>query len=199
MLFYGNIIDVVTNKYNCKRNFGVLRMTKKLNQKTDKFEGKQPDKQNEANQKQSAEKPQEEFSINYKELYLRSNADFQNYKRRVEIERLSWMNDAQASILLTILPLLDDLSRAIDACDDSEEKHTWLEGLLLIQKKITKTIEDLGVKEIDCSGEFDPEYHEALIQVESEDYDSGKIVEVMSKGYLFKDNVLRHAKVSVAK
>jgi len=136
-----------------------------------------------------------------KEKLLRVNADFQNFKRRVETERAEWIQMAQAGIMEKFLPVTDDLDRAILACEkeDNQEKKAWLEGFKLIQKNLNKTFSDLGIKEIDCSSDFNPEYHEALMSIDSPDYKSGQIVQVLHKGYMFKDKVLRHAKVSVAK
>ena len=134
----------------------------------------------------------------YKDLYMRTVADFQNYKRRVEQERAEWMRDAQGETVKQLLPVVDDLQRAISFCDEKKDSKV-LEGLALMQKNVDKTFSDLGVTEIDCSGEFDPGFHEAVVQVDSKDHESGEIVEVISKGYALNDQVIRHAKVSVAK
>jgi len=137
----------------------------------------------------------------YQDLYLRSVADFQNYKRRVEEERAAWISHAQIEVLKPLLHLIDDIDRAVDSCKKQEEadKESILSGLELIKKNLDKTFKDLGVSEIDCSGKFDPNFHEALIEVDSPDHTSGDIVDVVNKGYMFKDKVVRHAKVSVAK
>jgi molecular chaperone GrpE len=134
----------------------------------------------------------------YKDLYMRTVADFQNYKRRIEQERMGWMRAAQGETVNSLLPIIDDLNRAISFCDKKSDSKV-LEGLELMRKNIDKTFYDLGVTEIDCSGEFNPDFHEALVQVDSKDHKSGEIVEVISKGYTLNDYVLRHAKVSVAK
>jgi len=136
------------------------------------------------------------------EKLLRVNADFQNFKRRVETERADWIQMAQSGVLEKFLPIMDDLDRAITASEKEENEHennAWLEGFKLIQKNLNKTFSDLGVKEIDCSSDFNPEFHEALMSVDSEDHKSGQIIQVLDKGYMLKDKVLRHAKVSVAK
>lgn len=139
---------------------------------------------------------------NYQDLYTRVSADFQNYKRRIEKERLSWILQSQIEIVRPLLSLIDDLDRAVDSCRKQEEdasKESILAGLGLIQKNVDKTFKDLGVSEIDCTGQFNPDLHEALLEVDSSDHASGEIVEVINKGYMFKDQVMRHAKVSVAK
>ena len=132
-------------------------------------------------------------------LYLRVLADFQNYKRRIAKERMDWMRNAKMSVLKPMLTVLDDIDRAIEACASRGEEADILAGLELTKKNIEKTFKDLGVTPIDSSGQFDPELHEALLHVESADHTSGEIVAVMSKGYLFDGQGVRHAQVSVAK
>lgn len=165
-------------------------MTKKMNQKKEN----KNDKNNESNNNNEI--------AALKDQLLRVNSDFANFKRRVEKEQTEWMSIAQSSVLEKMLPIMDDLDRAIQACKQSnpdEKESSWLQGFELILKNLEKTFTALGVKEIDCSNGFNPDFHEALMQVDSKDHKSGEIVQVLNKGYLFKDKVLRPAKVSVAK
>ncbi len=143
----------------------------------------------------------EETATDYRAQFLRVSADFANYKRRMEKERLEWMQTAQNSILQKVLPIVDDLERALahTQANASPEQNSLVEGFTLIQKNAKKIFTDLGVEEIDASGTFDPELHEALVSVQAQDKQSDHIVEVLRKGYLFKGKVLRHAQVSVAK
>lgn len=142
---------------------------------------------------------------NYKELYIRLAADLQNFKRRIEKERLDWTETAQGIILSALLPIIEDFDRAIDASNqqpslpDQQTTASFLDGLKLIQKNLKKTLADLGINEIDTNGPFNPEYHEALAQITSPTHTSGAIVQVFNKGYMFKGKVLKHAQVSVAK
>ena len=152
--------------------------------------------------KEQTEPQIKETNVDFKEKFLRANADFQNYKRRVEKERLIWMQTAQGSILNALFPIFDDLDRAIKTGEEKAEdeaEQVWLDGFKIIQKNAQKTLKELGVEEVDCSGEFDPELHEALVQVESDKHKEGDVVSVLNKGYKFKESILRHAKVSVAK
>jgi len=138
----------------------------------------------------------------WKEQLLRVSADFQNLKRRVEKEKLEWIKIAQVDVIKSFLSLVDDFDRAIESSERSslsDEVKAWLEGFKMIRKNLSKKLSDLGVSEIDYGKEFDPHLHEALMQVSSKDHKSGEIVQVISPGYLFKDEVIRHAKVSVAK
>lgn len=161
----------------------------------DKFSG-----QDERHDKQEAPTPQSSDESSYKDLYVRLNADFQNFKRRVEKERIEWMQSAQISLLEKLLPIFDELDRAIVLSEEQStlETKTWLEGFILIQKNWHKELASLGVKEIPTDGQFDPTLHEALMHEASTDKKQGDIVRVFSKGYLLKDRVIKHAKVSVA-
>lgn len=157
---------------------------------------------------QQPTQPQEEKNnqeqINYKELYVRLAADLQNFKRRIEKERLDWTETAQGIILSAFLPIFEDIDRAIETSDQQllVEQSTaapFVDGFKLIQKNLKKTLTDLGVNEIDTTGLFNPEYHEALAQIDAPTQTSGTIVQVFNKGYMFKGKILKHAQVSVAK
>jgi len=146
--------------------------------------------------------PQEEA---FKTQFMRVSADFANYKRRVEKERTQWIRTGQSAIIEAFLPVIDDVERALSATKAALDEHESdglaqaVEGFELVQKNILKVLEELGVQEITCDGAFDPHHHEALMQADSDQHETGQIVQVLSKGYTYKDAVIRHAKVSVAK
>lgn len=141
--------------------------------------------------------------IKQKEQYLRVNADFQNFQRRVEKEKVNWINEGRKSALIFLIPMLDELDFAINSAQkqalETKDFASWLEGFKLIQRNFEKRLSEFGVEQINCEGEFNPSLHEALMQVESPQHKSGEIVQVFKKGYMFKGDVLSHAKVSVAK
>lgn len=144
-----------------------------------------------------------EAAINYQDLYIKLAADFQNFRRRMDKERLEWTETAQGMILAVFFPIIEDFDRALQIIDQHQQepgaaKESYVEGLVLIQKNMKKILADLGVCEIDTIGEFNPEYHEALAQIVSPDHKSGHIVQVFNKGYMFKGKVIKHAQVSVA-
>lgn len=132
---------------------------------------------------------------------IRVNADFDNFKKRITKERSEWEDFAQINIIEEFLPFIDDYERALQTAqkDGKKDGLAWLQGFEIIYKNLRKTFDRMGVKEVDCSLNFDPELHEALMEVESEDHKNGEIVQVLNKGYTFKGKVIRHAKVSVAK
>lgn len=133
----------------------------------------------------------------WKERFLRNAADFENFKKRTEKEKLLWMSAAQSSILQELITIVDNFDRAFTqpATDPKEA----IAGFALIYKELQKMLEKYGVTEIKDLKEFNPAFHEAIMQVESPDHKAGDIVQVLQKGYLFKAEVLRPAKVSVAK
>lgn len=130
----------------------------------------------------------------WKERCLLTAADFENFKRRSEKERVLWITNTQASVLTDVLAIVDDFERALAQPADQSR-----EGFELIYKSLQKMLNKYGVQEIKEVGEFDPTLHEAIMQVESADYQSGHVVQVLQKGYRFKEQILRPAKVSVAK
>lgn len=132
---------------------------------------------------------------------IRVNADFDNFRKRITKERSEWEDFAKINIIEKFLPFIDDCERALQVAqsDDKKENLAWLQGFEIIYKNLKKTLDKMGVKEIDCSSDFNPELHEALMEVKSKDHKKGEIVQVLNKGYTYKDIVIRHAKVSVSK
>lgn len=136
-------------------------------------------------------KKAEEYLANWQ----RAQADFINYKRRAEQERQEFNNYANANLILGLLPVIDDLERALDAVPPKYKKHDWVEGVRLVEHKFKTILEGHGVKEIKASGEtFDPNFHEALRQESGED---GVVIEEFQKGYMLHDKLLRPARVVV--
>ena len=137
---------------------------------------------------------------NFKAQFLRVTADFENFKRRQEKEQAQWYQQAQADLLKNLLVVVDNFDRALQEKQTrTPELASWLQGFELIHKSIKKLLKDYDVEELKNMTEFDPEFHEALAQVESEDKNPGDIVDVLEKGYTFKGLLLRPAKVTVVK
>lgn len=136
-------------------------------------------------------KKAEEYLANWQ----RAQADFINYKRRAEQERLEFNSFANANFARAILPILDDMERAIDAVPEEFAKHDWVEGVKLVERKFKTTLEGQGVKPVLALGmEFDPNVHEAIRQDKGKD---GMVVAEYQKGYMLNDKLLRPAKVAV--
>ena len=139
-----------------------------------------------------------------KEQLVRATADFDNFRRRTERERIEWVTVARTTVLKRFLPITDDLERALASLPSIESTTTpaittMIEGFMLIQKNLLKSLHDMGVEEINATGAFNPEFHEALMQIESETEKTGTIMHVFEKGYRLGDHIIRHSKVSVAK
>lgn len=137
----------------------------------------------------------------WKEKYLRVQADLDNFSRRVEKEKATWMRVAQTTMLKDLLAVVDDVERAFSTnmvVALTPELQQWLAGFELVGKGLQKFLMSQGVEEITQLQSFDPHIHEALMQVSSPDHVAGAIMQVFQKGYLFKGEVLRPAKVSVA-
>lgn len=138
----------------------------------------------------------------WRDKAMRSYADFENFKRRSEKERMQWMLTAQKEILTSILSIVDDVERALVELQKKEhtpEMDVWFSGFSMIAQSLQKMLKQWHVNEITAIEQFNPELHEAIISVEAEGKQHGDIVAVLQKGYLFNDDVLRPAKVSVAK
>lgn len=132
----------------------------------------------------------------WKNRCLRTAADFENFKRRTEKEKILWMGTAQATMLADLLAIVDDFERALA---QPQENETQLRaGMELTYKSLQKLLEKYGVTEMQHTATFDPSLHEAIMQTKSEQVKSGDIVQVLQKGYMHKGQVLRPAKVSVA-
>jgi molecular chaperone GrpE len=138
----------------------------------------------------------------WKNKFLRAQADFDNFTRRIEKEKVTWLRAGQMPILKELLNIVDDVDRALTnqiSTQLTPELQQWFAGFSLIGKALHKLLTSHGVEEIKQINTFDPVIHEALIQVDAADRKSGDIIEVLQKGYMFKGEVLRAAKVSVAK
>jgi len=137
-------------------------------------------------------KKSEEYLANWQ----RAQADFLNYKRRTEQERQEFSQFASANVILSLLPVLDDLERALEAAPPSKgSKQSWVEGVRLVARNFRSAMEAQGLKPINAIGEpFDPNFHEALRQDKGKE---GIVIEEYQKGYMLGDRILRPARVVV--
>ncbi|MCL5436340.1 MAG: nucleotide exchange factor GrpE [Candidatus Dependentiae bacterium] len=129
-------------------------------------------------------------------------ADFENYRRNVEKERSSWAQSAQARVFTDLLTIVDNFERAIVELQQTDlpaAERAHFQGFELIFRELSSLLTRYGVTEIPTDIPFDPEKHEALMQLEASGKKSGDIVDVLQKGYQYRDAVLRPAKVSVAR
>jgi len=128
---------------------------------------------------------------------LRLAADFENYKKRAARERQEYVVLANERLVKDLLPILDDLERALNAAEEHEEAKLE-EGVRLVHRSLASLLERNGLTEIDASAKFDPHVHEALLSQPAEDKESGDVLDVIQKGYKLGDRVVRPARVIVA-
>jgi molecular chaperone GrpE len=131
------------------------------------------------------------------ESYLRLAADFDNYRKRVAREHAALTQRANERLLHELLPVLDDLERALEAAAEHEEAKLE-EGVKLVHRSFLALLERHGLSEIEANGAFDPHVHEALLAQPAEDAEEGSVLQVLQKGYRLGDRVLRPARVIVA-
>ena len=139
-------------------------------------------------------KAQDELS-EAKDKYVRLYAEFENHRRRTAKEKLEMIHGANEKLLTALLPIVDDFERGEKAFKDMNTKEA--EGFFLIQNKSRKTLEQYGVKvmEVKKGSEFNPDLHEAITSVQTDEKLKGKVVDVVEKGFLLNDKVIRFAKV----
>ncbi len=136
----------------------------------------------------------------YLDLAQRSQADFLNYKRRMEQERERIVKDANAELLIQLLPVLDDLQRAAASVPSELAGNSWAEGVSLIGQKLTQILDRRGLERIGEEGEpFDPHVHDAVAYQEDPRYGEGQVAQVYRPGYRLHERVLRPAQVVVAR
>ena len=134
-----------------------------------------------------------------KDRYLRTVAEFENFKRRTQKEKAELIFNGSEKTVSAILPILDDMERAAANANKTDDIHALEEGWELIFKKLLKTLEGLGVKKIETQDKaFDVDFHEAVAMVPNvEDNKKGKVIDCVQTGYTLNEKVIRHAKVAV--
>ena len=128
----------------------------------------------------------------------RQMAEFDNYRKRTDKEKEQMFSMGERSVIEKILPIADNFERGFDTVDESDKDDAFVIGMQKIYTQLTKQLEALGVKPIEAVGkEFDPNMHNAVMQVESQEYESGIVAQELLKGYMYHDQVLRHSMVAV--
>jgi molecular chaperone GrpE len=130
---------------------------------------------------------------------LRKAAEFENYKRRTENDQFNLINYAAESFIIKLLPIVDDFQRSMDHIDDLEKSESVKDGIKLVYEKLHKLLSEQGVKKMRTKGEpFNVEYHDALMQRKDDSVPPHTVVEEIEPGYIYRDKVIRHAKVIVS-
>jgi molecular chaperone GrpE len=135
----------------------------------------------------------------YKKLALRKAAEFENYKRRTENDQLNLLKYAAESLIIKLLPTVDDLERSLEHMTDETDAQKIKEGIQLVYNKFMKTLDEQGIKKIESVGRpFSVEFHEALMQRADDSVPPHTVIDELETGYMYKDRVIRHAKVIVS-
>ena len=138
-----------------------------------------------------------------KDKYLRAHADFENMKKRLEKEKnnaLIYANEAFAKDLLSVLDTFENALKSVDQVEASENAIEEIKkGMVLTYEQLLSILKKHGVEEVESEGEFNPEFHQAVTQMDSDEHNSGEIVQVLQKGYKLKDRLLRPSMVATCK
>ena len=130
----------------------------------------------------------------------RQMAEFDNYRKRTEKEKDQMFSLGERNVIEKMLPIVDNFERGLSTLDQDAEEDAFVQGMKKIYQQMVKQLEDMGVEKIDCVGkEFDPKFHNAVMQVDSDQYESGTVVQELQKGYMYHGEVIRHSMVSVVK
>jgi molecular chaperone GrpE len=136
----------------------------------------------------------------YLDQLQRTAAQFANYKKRIEREQAQFTQQANATLITRLLPVVDDFERAFETMPPNLSAVTWIEGLALIYRKLQRVLEQEEVKAIEIEGEvFDPQLHQAVTYEEAEGFEEGQIIAEVQKGYMLGGRVLRPSMVRVAR
>ncbi len=172
----------------------------KESKSAEKKGGKSKDKK----KKPSCAEELEEMKIQYVELnnkFLRLFADFDNYRKNCNKDKIELIRTASQGVIEGILPVLDDFDRAMEAMKEHQADEETINGVELIFNKLFNFLKQKGLQPMDSKGkEFDTDFHDAITQIPAPSEDlEGKVVDVVQKGYLLNDKIIRHAKVVVGK
>ena len=134
----------------------------------------------------------------YKELMLRKAAEFENYKRRTENDQLNLLKFAAEPLIIKLLPTVDDLERSLAHMTEETDVQKIKEGIQLVYSKLMKVLDEQGIKKIESIGKpFNVDFHEALMQRADDTAPPHTVLDELETGYMYKDRVIRHAKVIV--
>lgn len=128
----------------------------------------------------------------------RQLAEFENFRNRTEKEKQAMFETGAKSVIEKILPVVDNFERGLATVPEDKKEDPFVDGMNRIYRQLLTELENMGVKPIEAVGqEFDPNLHNAVMQVESEEYESGVVAQELQKGYTYRDNVVRHSMVAV--
>lgn len=129
---------------------------------------------------------------------VRQMAEFENYRKRTEKEKTAMFEVGAKSVVEKMLPVVDNFERGLAAIPENEKESPFADGMNMIYKQLMTELEGIGVKPIEAVGkEFDPDFHNAVMQVENDELESGTVAQELQKGYMYRETVVRHSMVAV--
>ena len=135
----------------------------------------------------------------WQDKLLRKAAEFENYKRRTENDQFNLINYAAESFIVKLLPIVDDFERTFEHIDDIDNNKSVKDGIKLVYEKLLKVLNDQGIKKMQTKGQpFNVDFHDALMQKKDDSVPDHTVLEEIESGYLYRDKVIRHAKVIVS-
>ena len=147
--------------------------------------------------KKKKDKKDEEIE-NLTDRLKRQMAEFENFRKRTDKEKSQMFDMGAKTIVEKILPVIDNFERGLASVPEENQEDPFVSGMQMVYKQLMTELEAAGVKAIESAGEeFNPDFHNAVMQVESEELESGTIAQELQKGYMYKDSVVRHSMVSV--
>jgi len=187
-----------TSKVVCEEETKIPDMTDEI--ETEETEDEKKDSKL-FKKKEKPDKKQDKLKEKVSELedrVIRQMAEFENFRKRTEKEKSSMYDMGAKSVIEKILPTIDNFERGFQTMSENEKGSAFSEGMLMVYKQLMTNLEEIGVKPIEAVGnDFNPDFHNAVMQVESEEYETGIVAQELQKGYIYKDSVVRHSMVAV--
>ena len=193
----------------------MVRKTKtKASDKKEELEAAEKEHASTSNKKQDSEKTDQSKTVDVKEMehdvekqlldmkdkYVRLLAEYDNFRKRTAREKEMYIKNAAEDIITEMLPILDNLDRATEHRNDKTTYEDYIKGIALIEQQIREVLARAGLEYIEVAGKpFDPDIHEAVMQIESDEHESGIITAEAEKGYMLSGKVIRFPKVIVSK
>ncbi|MDO4966850.1 MAG: nucleotide exchange factor GrpE [Lachnospiraceae bacterium] len=160
-------------------------------------EAEEADKDKKKKKKEKKDKKDEKIE-ELEDRVKRQMAEFENFRKRTEKEKASMYEMGAKSVIEKMLPVVDNFERGLQTIPAEQKESALAQGMQMIYKQLLTEFDNMGVKPIEAVGvEFNPELHNAVMQVESEEYESGIVAQELQKGYTYRDSVVRHSMVAV--
>lgn len=178
-------------------------------EKSEEPKEEQPEEKAEAHEEKGHKKKKDKVDKKTEELKekvdqlqdkcMRQMAEFENFRKRSEKEKSAMFETGAKSVIEKILPVVDNFERGLATIPEEEKGSPFADGMNMIYRQLMTELENMGVKPIEAVGqEFNPDLHNAVMQVESQEFESGVIAQELQKGYTYHDSVVRHSMVAVA-